>query len=164
MGRLALQHLFEEVVGDLLLIARQTGGSLGGIVAATQERRREHDRASPSLGPLLQSLGRLLRQVQPNARRNGTGLLRVQSDERCPDLDQLPVRTQSGERQFRTATCDEHQLRAGWNPVGDEREDGEALLCRDKVRVVQYQHERAALVELGSEEGQDGLVDARVWS
>ena len=34
MVRLALQHLFEEVVGDLLLIAGQAGSPLGGIVTA----------------------------------------------------------------------------------------------------------------------------------
>ena len=89
MGRLALHHLFQEVVGDLLLIARQTGSPHGGIVPASQRGRCQRDRGSPSLGPLPQSLGRLLRQVQPNARGNGSGLLRVQSDERGPDLDQI---------------------------------------------------------------------------
>ena len=86
MVRLALQHLFQEVVGDLLLIAGQTGSPHVGIVTGVQRARRERDRGSPSLGPLAQSRRRVLRQLQSSARGNITGLLRVQGENRDSDL------------------------------------------------------------------------------
>ena len=60
MFRLALQYLFEEVVGDVGLIARQRGSPLVGIVTTTERERREHDRGSPPLRPFAQSLRRLV--------------------------------------------------------------------------------------------------------
>jgi hypothetical protein len=59
MLRLARQHLFEEIVGDLDLIARQTGSPIVRIVTTTQRERRQHDRGDPPLRPVAQSLGRL---------------------------------------------------------------------------------------------------------
>ena len=128
--RLALQHLFQEVVGDLLLIAGQTGSPRGGIVTVSQRQRCQRDRGSPPLRPLAQSLGRLLRQLQTTARGNGSRLLGVQREERGPDLDQIATCAEAAERQSRIATRDQHQLRAGWNLFGEERENRAALLGR----------------------------------
>ena len=61
MVRLALEHLFQEVVGDLLLIAGQTGGPVSAIGTAAQRQRGQRDRGGPSLGPLPQGPGRRLR-------------------------------------------------------------------------------------------------------
>ena len=61
MVRLALQHLFQEVVGDLLLIAGQTGSPRGAIGTAPQRQRGQGNRGGPSLGPLPQGPGRRLR-------------------------------------------------------------------------------------------------------
>ena len=63
MLRLALEHLFQQVVGDLLLVARQPSSPHVGIVTAAQRQRRQPNRGSPPLRPLPQSLGRLLRQL-----------------------------------------------------------------------------------------------------
>jgi hypothetical protein len=56
---LALQHLLQQVVGGLGLIARQSSGPGAGIVTAAQRERRQHDRGGPPLRPLAQRLGRL---------------------------------------------------------------------------------------------------------
>ena len=91
MVRLAVQHLFHEVVGDLLLIAGQTGSRHGGIVTAAQRQRGQRNRGGPALRPLAQRPGRRLRELQSCARGNITGLHRVQGEERGPDLDQIPT-------------------------------------------------------------------------
>ena len=127
MRRLALQHLLQEVVGDLGLIARQSGGPRAGIVTTAQRERRQPDRGGPPLRPLAQRLGRLLGQLQSSAGGNLTGLLRVQGQERGPDLDQISARTQTAQRHPRIAARDQHQLRPGWNPVDEERENRTAL-------------------------------------
>ncbi len=117
IARLALQHLFQEVVGDLLLSAGQTGSPHGGIVPVSQRERCQRDRGSPPLRPLAQSLGRLLRQLQTTAGGNGSRLLRVQREERGPDLDQIATCTDAAEPQSPIATRDQHQLRARTAPV-----------------------------------------------
>ena len=61
MVRLALEHLFQEVVGDLLLIAGQSGSPRGAIGTATQRQRGQGNRGGPSLRPLPQGPGRRLR-------------------------------------------------------------------------------------------------------
>ena len=159
MLRLALQHLFQQVVGDLLLIARQTGSPHVGIVTAAQRQRRQHNRGSPPLRPLAQSLGRLLRELQSSARGDITGLLRVQGEELSPDLDQIPACTEAAERHSRIAARDQHQLRAGSNLVDEKPENRAALLSRYDVHVVQHQHERVTLAELGGQERKGDLID-----
>ena len=57
MIRLALKHLFDEVVGDLLLIAGQAGSPLRGVVAAAKRQRGQRNRGGPSLRSLAQGLG-----------------------------------------------------------------------------------------------------------
>ena len=161
LARLALQYLFQEVVGDLLLSAGQTGSPRGGIVAVSQRERCQRDRRSPPLRPLAQSLGRLLRQLQTTEGGNGSRLLRVQGEERGPDLDQIATCTEAAEPQSRIATRDQHQLRAGWHLLGEEPENRAAPLGRDEVNVVQHQHERVTLAEVGSQERQGDLDDPR---
>ena len=100
IARLAPQHLFQEVVGDLLLSAGQTGSPRGGIVAVSQRERCQRDRGSPPLRPLAQSLGRLLRQLQTTEGGNGSRLLRVQREERGPDLDQIAACTEAAAAAF----------------------------------------------------------------
>ena len=118
LARLAPKHLFEEVVGDLVLSAGQAGSPRGGIVAVSQRERCQRDRGGPPLRPLAQSLGRLLRQFQATAGGNGSRLLRVEGEERGPDLDQVATCTEAAEAQSRVSTRDEHQLRAGWHLFG----------------------------------------------
>ena len=61
MVGLALEHLLQEVVGDLLLIAAQTGSPRGAVGTATQRQRGQGNRGGPSLGPLPEGRGRRLR-------------------------------------------------------------------------------------------------------
>ena len=159
MVRLALEHLFQEVVGDLLLIAGQTGGHHGGIVTAAQRQRGQRNRGGPALRPLAQSPGRRLRQLQSCARGNITGLHRVQSEERGPDLEQIPACAEPAERHPRIAARDQHQLTAGANLVDEKRENRAALLSRYDMHIVQHQNERVALAEVGREEGNSDLID-----
>ena len=158
---LAPQHLFQEVVGDLLLSAGQTGSLRSGVVAVSQRERRQSDRRSPPLRPLAQSLGRLLRQLQTTEGGNGSRLLCVQSEERRPDLDQVATCTHAAEPQSPIATPDQHQLRPGWHLFGEERENRAAPLGRDEVNVVQHQDERITLAEVGSQKRKGDLGDPR---
>jgi hypothetical protein len=157
--RLTIERLFHEVVRDLLLIARQTGSPHGGIVTAAQRERGEHNRGSPPLRPLAQSFGRLLRQLQASAPGHITGLLRVQGEQRGPDLDQIPSCTETAERHSRIAARDQHQLRTGPNLVEQKRENRAAPPRRDDVHVVQHQHERTTLIEVGRQERKDDVID-----
>ena len=118
--RLAAKHLFQEVVGDLLLSAGQFGSPRRGVVAVSQRQRCQRDRGSPPLRPLAQSLGRLLGQLQTTEGGNGSRLLGVQCKERGPDLDQIATCTEAAEPHSRIATPDQHQLRAGWHLFGEE--------------------------------------------
>ena len=114
--RLVLQHLFHEVVGDLLLIAGQPGSPRGGIVTATQRQRRQRDPGSPAFRPLAQRFGGLVRQLESPARSDFAGLVRVEREGCGPDLEQIPACTQAGERHSRIAARHQHQLRAGSEP------------------------------------------------
>ena len=60
-----------------------------------------------------------------------------------------PLR-EAAEPQSRIATRDQHQLRAGRHLFGEEPEDRAAPLGSDEVNVVQHQHERVTLAEVGS--------------
>ena len=159
MVRLAVQHLFHEVVGDLLLIAGQTGSPHGGIVTAAQRQRGQRNRGGPALRPLAQGPGRRLRELQSCARGNITGLHRVQGEERGPDLDQIPTCAEPAERHPRIAARDQHQLTAGSNLVDEKRENRAALLSRYDIHIVQHQNERIALAEVRREERKDDLID-----
>ena len=160
-ARLALHHLFQEVVGDLLLIAGQTGSPRGGIVAVSQRERCQRDRGSPPLRPVAQSLGRLRRQLQTTAGGNGSRLLGVESEERGPDLDQVATCADAAEPQPTITTPDEHELRPGWRLFGKEHENRAAQPGRDEVNVVQHQHERVTLAEVGSQKRKGDLDDPR---
>ena len=115
--RLAVNHLFQEVVGDLLLSAGQFGSPRRGIVAVSQRQRRQRDRGGPPLRPLAQSLGRLLGQLQTTEGGNGSRLLHVQSKERGPDLDQIATCTEAAERHARIATPDQTPTESRMAPV-----------------------------------------------
>ena len=159
MVRLALQHLFQEVVGDLLLIAGQTRQPSprhrrGPAAPAwpAQPRRpiprsaRTGPRPPPATTPALCS-------------RQHHGSPRVQRKERGPDLDQIAACAEAAERHSRIAARDQHQLRAGSNLVDEKRENRAALLSRYDVHVVQHQNERVALAEVGREERKGDLID-----
>ena len=90
MVRLALKHLFQEVVGDLLLIAGQTGGhrrrhrarprsaSVASATAAAQPSVRSHrapaaacDNSSPALAATSRvSIGSRARSAVPISNRS----------------------------------------------------------------------------------------------
>ena len=80
---------------------------------------------------------------------------------RDPDLDQIAACTEASEPQSRIATGDQHQLRAGWHLFDEEPENRAAPLGRDEVNVVQHQHERVTLAEVGSQERKGDLDDPR---
>ena len=161
VARLARNYLFHEVVGDLLLSAGETGSPRGGIVAVSQRDRCQRDGGSPPLRPLPQSLGRLLRQFQTAAGGNGSRLLRVQSEEPGPDLDQIATCADAGEPHSRISTPDQYQLRAGWHLFGEEPEYRAAPLGRDEMNVVQHQGERVTLAKVGSQKRKGDLDDPR---
>ncbi len=159
--RLAANHLFHEVVGDLLLSAGQFDSPHRGVLAVSQRQRCQRDRGGPSLRLLAQSLGRLLGQLQATECGNGSRLLGVQCKERCPDLDQIATCSEAAERHSRIATPDQHQLRSGWHLFGEELDDRAAARSRDKVNVVQHENEGVTLREVGSQERKGDLDDPR---
>ncbi len=161
MIRLALEHLFHEVLGDVLLIAGQTGSHHGGIVTAAQRQRGQRNRRHPALGALAQGSGRPLRQLQSCARGDITGLDRVQGEERGPDLEEIPTRTQAGERHPRIAPRDQHQLTVRTNLVDNKLENRAALLSRYDMHVIEHQNEGVAPAEVRREERKGDLIDPR---
>jgi len=161
MLRLALKHLFQEIVGDLDLIARQPGSPRIGILTSTQRQGREHDPGHPPLRPLAESLGRVLGQLQSSARGNITRFVHVQGELPGPDLDQLSAGSDTAERHARVAARGEHQLRAGGNLVDEKRENRTTPLGRYDVHVIQYQDERVAHLEVGGQQRKSDLIDPR---
>ena len=98
-------------------------------------------------------------KLQSSARGDITGLLRVQREELSPDLDQIATRPEAPERHPWVTAGDQHQLRARSNLVDEKPENRAALLSRYDVHVVQYQHERVTLAELGGQERKGDLID-----
>ena len=160
--RLAPQHLFEEVVGDLRLSAGQTGSARGGIVAVSRTRAlparprpptppsaRAEPRPPPPTAPDRRGQQRLASprcrgraarpRPRPDRRLRGGGRRRIPGSPRVTSTSWEPAR---------------HLL-------GEEREDRAAPLGRDEVYVVEHQHERVSLAEVGSQERKGDLDDPR---
>ena len=51
---LALQHLLDEVVDDVPVVAGEAGDEAGDVVAALHRQRRQLQRGDPALGAPLQ--------------------------------------------------------------------------------------------------------------
>ena len=159
MIRLALEYLFQKVFGDLLLIPGQSGSHGCGIVTAAPAPARRVQSPRPSLLCVRTGPRPPTRTKPVPAPCNLTGLHGVQLKSGRPDLDQIPSCAEPAEGHPRIAARDQHQLTAGSNLLDEQRENRAALLSRDDMHVIQHQHERIALAQVGGEEWEGDLID-----
>ena len=148
MVRLALEHLFQEIVGDLLLTARQTGSptapsarprsasEASATAAAHPSARSTRPRPPPATTPVLCS-----RQHPGSPSGRGRG---ARSRSR-PD----PHSHAAGQADPRLAARDQHQLRPGSDLVDETSKNRAALVSGYQMHIVQHKDEWAALAEVG---------------
>ena len=108
---LADEHLLDEVVDDVPIVAREAGDEPGGVLASLQREGRELQGGDPALGASLESGDVRGREIQPDdvvqVRRH---LVEGEPEVGRAYLDQLAARPQSGQRQGRVGAGADHQV------------------------------------------------------
>ena len=141
---LTLQHLLDEVVDDVTIIAREAGDEAGHVVSPLHRQRRQLERGDPALGAGLQRGHVLRRQRQAHrlveVRR---GLIGREPQLGRADLDQLAARPQPGQRQRGIGPAGDHHVQPRRQMVEQERHPVLHIAGVDDVVVVEHQHDVA---------------------
>ena len=111
---LTLQHLLDQVVDDVAVVAGEAGDEAGDVVAPLHRERRQLQRGDPALGAPLQRGDVACRQVQAHHLVEvGRRLVGREAQVGGADLDQLAARAQAGQRQRRIGPAGDHQVQRG---------------------------------------------------
>ena len=139
---LALQHLLDQVVDDVPVVAGEAGDEAGDVVSPLHRERRQLERGDPPFGAPLQRCDVLRRQRQSHhlveVRR---GLVGREAQVGGADLDQLAAPPQPGQRQRRVGAAGDHQVDLRGQVLQQEGHPVLHLARVDDVVVVEHQHD-----------------------
>ena len=142
-SRLTLQHLPDQVVDDVAVVAGEAGDEAGNVVSSLHRERRQLERGDPSFGASLQSGDVGGRQLQSHhVVEIGRGLVEREAQIGGPDLDEVAARSKARQRQRRVGPTGDHQpdlRREVLHQVGHPVLD---LGLLDDVVVVEHHHDR----------------------
>ena len=134
------QHLLDQVVDDVAVVAGEAGDEAAGVLASVERQRRQLERRDPPLGPLLEGGDVRRGQIQTGRRgevRGGFGGGEAQVGG--PDLDQLAAHPPAGQRQIGIGPGTDHDVRLGRKMLEEEGHTLVDLVVVDQVVVVEHQ-------------------------
>ena len=136
------QHLLDQVVDDVAVVAGEAGDEAGDVVAALHRQRRQLEGGDPPLGAPLQRghvrCGELQAHHPVEVRH---GLLGREAQVGGAELDQLASGSQPGQRQRRVGSAGNDQVQPRRHMVEQERHPLLHLGRIDDVVVVEHQHD-----------------------
>ena len=137
IGRLAVEQLFEEVVGDRLVGRRESGDVRLGLRVVAQGERRQPQRRGPAFGATAEH-GELVR-VERRARmlEQLSGLVLGEGQMALTDLAQPVRQAQAREAQRRVLARDEDEPERGGCLREQAIDVGDHLAAVDLVKVVE---------------------------
>jgi hypothetical protein len=153
---LLLQHLFDEVVDDVPIVAGEPGDEGCRVVPAPQRQRGELDRGDPPLGAFAERPHVVVADPEPHAAVEVLGcLVGGEAQVGRAQLEQPAERAQPGEGQRRVGAGRDHESHVLGKPVDEEGQTGVDRRVLDGVEVVEHQHDLAcARVEVVDQRGQ----------
>ena len=156
---LADEHLLDEVVDDVPIVAREAGDEPGGVLASLQREGRELQGGDPPLGASLESGDVRGREIQSDdvvqVRRH---LVEGEPEVGRAYLDELAARPQSGQRQGRVGAGADHQVHLRGKVRQEEPDVRRDRVAVGQVVVVEHQvdaHGHGS--QLVEERGEDRL-------
>ena len=157
VGRLAVQHLFQQVIEHKVVAAAERADKAGRVGVALQRKRGQLQAGDPALGARLQRGHVGGGEVQAHALAQKRGrLLKRKAQIGGAQLGQPPARAQTRQRQLRIFARGEHQVQLRGQVLeqkGQCRVDGGRL---QRVVVVEHQdHARGQGVQLVQQRGED---------
>ena len=134
------QHLLNQVVDDVSVVACEAGDKAADVLSALHGQRRQLQCSDPALCPSFQCGDVVGGEIQPaHVVEVGRRLLGCEPQVDGADLDQLPACPKTGQRQYGVSSATDRYVYLGREVRQHERHSGPDVGPVDEVVVVEHQ-------------------------